>query len=71
MCRHLGYLGPPVPMKGLLFDLPHALATQAWAPRDMRGGGTINADETRFDGKLTYHNGQVYDMRGVKQVRPL
>ncbi|MEV4279326.1 ergothioneine biosynthesis protein EgtC [Actinoplanes xinjiangensis] len=44
MCRHLGYLGPPVPLKDLLFDPPHALATQAWAPRDMRGGGTINAD---------------------------
>ncbi|RAK26692.1 glutamine amidotransferase [Actinoplanes lutulentus] len=44
MCRHLGYLGPPVPLRGFLFDLPHALATQAWAPRDMRGGGTINAD---------------------------
>lgn len=33
--------------------------------------GTIDADETRFDGKLTYHNGSVYGMRGVKQVRPL
>ncbi|WP_430780266.1 ergothioneine biosynthesis protein EgtC [Actinoplanes sp. G11-F43] len=44
MCRHLGYLGPPVPLGRLLFDPPHALATQAWAPRDMRGGGTINAD---------------------------
>ncbi|MFC7531182.1 ergothioneine biosynthesis protein EgtC [Actinoplanes sp. GCM10030250] len=44
MCRHLGYLGPPVPLHDLLFDPPHALATQAWAPRDMRGGGTINAD---------------------------
>jgi gamma-glutamyl hercynylcysteine S-oxide hydrolase len=44
MCRHLGYLGPPVPLTNLIFDPPHALATQAWAPRDMRGGGTINAD---------------------------
>lgn len=33
--------------------------------------GTINDDETRFDGKLTYHNGNLYTMRGVKQVRPL
>ena len=33
--------------------------------------GTIDEDETRFDGKLTYHNGNVYRMRGVKQVRPL
>lgn len=33
--------------------------------------GTIEANDTRFEGKLTYHNGQVYDMRGVKQVQPL
>jgi glutamine amidotransferase len=44
MCRHLGYLGPPVPLGNLLLDPPHALVKQAWAPRDMRGGGTINAD---------------------------
>ena len=44
MCRHLAYLGTPVPLAQLLFDAPHALAHQAWAPRDMRGGGTINAD---------------------------
>ena len=44
MCRHLGYIGHPVPLKDLLLEPPHALATQAWAPRDMRGGGTINAD---------------------------
>jgi len=44
MCRHLAYLGTPVPLARLLFDAPHALARQAWAPRDMRGGGTINAD---------------------------
>jgi glutamine amidotransferase len=44
MCRHLAYLGPPVPLSGLLFDPPHSLSHQSWAPRDMRGGGTINAD---------------------------
>jgi glutamine amidotransferase len=44
MCRHLAYLGPPVPLASLLFDPEHGLAHQAWAPRDMRGGGTINAD---------------------------
>jgi gamma-glutamyl hercynylcysteine S-oxide hydrolase len=44
MCRHLAYLGPPVPLSRLLFDAPHSLAHQSWAPRDMRGGGTINAD---------------------------
>ena len=44
MCRHLAYLGNPIPLSTLLFDAPHALAHQSWAPRDMRGGGTINAD---------------------------
>ncbi|GGM61484.1 ergothioneine biosynthesis protein EgtC [Dactylosporangium sucinum] len=44
MCRHLAYLGPPVPLAGPLFDAPHSLERQSWAPRDMRGGGTINAD---------------------------
>jgi glutamine amidotransferase len=44
VCRHLGYLGPPIPLAALLFDPPHSLARQSWAPRDMRGGGTINAD---------------------------
>jgi glutamine amidotransferase len=44
MCRHLAYLGNPQPLSAVLFDPPHALVRQAWAPRDMRGGGTINAD---------------------------
>ncbi|MEU8819582.1 ergothioneine biosynthesis protein EgtC [Actinoplanes sp. NPDC048796] len=44
MCRHLAYAGPAIPPARLLFDPPHSLAHQSWAPRDMRGGGTINAD---------------------------
>ncbi len=44
MCRHLAYLGPPVPLAALLVGPPHSLLHQSWAPRDMRGGGTINAD---------------------------
>jgi glutamine amidotransferase len=44
MCRHLAYLGPPIALARLLFDAPHALVRQSWAPQDMRGGGTINAD---------------------------
>ncbi|MEV4627000.1 ergothioneine biosynthesis protein EgtC [Micromonospora sp. NPDC049523] len=44
MCRHLVYLGPPVPLAALLFDPPHGLVRQSWAPLDMRGGGTVNAD---------------------------
>ncbi|SDY91640.1 glutamine amidotransferase [Micromonospora pattaloongensis] len=44
MCRHLAYLGAPVRLAELLFDPPHALVRQSWAPREMRGGGTVNAD---------------------------
>ena len=33
--------------------------------------GAINADQTRFEGKATYWNGSVFDMRGVKQEQPL
>ncbi|WP_280273683.1 ergothioneine biosynthesis protein EgtC [Nocardia wallacei] len=44
MCRHLGYLGPPAPVGALLTRGEHSLRSQAWQPRDMRGGGTINAD---------------------------
>ncbi|GGL45149.1 ergothioneine biosynthesis protein EgtC [Nocardia jinanensis] len=44
MCRHIGYVGPAVPVGEVLTRGPHSLRTQAWAPREMRGGGTINAD---------------------------
>ncbi|MBW4701319.1 ergothioneine biosynthesis protein EgtC [Micromonospora sp. RL09-050-HVF-A] len=44
MCRHLAYLGPPVTLRSLLYDPPHSLVRQSWAPRDMRGGGTVNVD---------------------------
>ncbi|MEV0810981.1 ergothioneine biosynthesis protein EgtC [Micromonospora sp. NPDC050200] len=44
MCRHLAYLGPPVSLRGLLYDPPYSLVRQSWAPRNMRGGGTVNAD---------------------------
>ncbi|MFF5081846.1 ergothioneine biosynthesis protein EgtC [Actinoplanes sp. NPDC000266] len=44
MCRHLAYAGPAIAPARLLFDPPHSLSRQSWAPRDMRGGGTINAD---------------------------
>lgn len=44
MCRHLAYLGPPIPLSALLFTARHGLVHQSWAPSDMRGSGTINAD---------------------------
>jgi glutamine amidotransferase len=62
MCRHLAYLGPPVPLGELLFDPPHSLVKQSWAPQDMRGGGTINADGFGVgwytpDGPVRYRRG--------------
>lgn len=44
MCRHLAYLGPPTPLSALVLDPPHSLLRQSYAPADMRGGGTVNAD---------------------------
>jgi glutamine amidotransferase len=44
VCRHLAYLGPAVPLARLLTEPPHSLLHQSWAPNDMRGGGTVNAD---------------------------
>lgn len=44
MCRHLGYLGPETDLRTLLLEQPHSLLRQSWAPADMRGGGTVNAD---------------------------
>ncbi|TSD99769.1 ergothioneine biosynthesis protein EgtC [Skermania sp. ID1734] len=44
MCRHLGYLGPAVAVSEPVLRGEHSLYRQSWAPRDMRAGGTINAD---------------------------
>ncbi|GHF51266.1 glutamine amidotransferase [Amycolatopsis bartoniae] len=44
MCRHLAYVGPPVAPAELVFGAPHSLLHQSYAPDDMRGGGTVNAD---------------------------
>lgn len=44
MCRHLAYVGEPVRLTDLLLTPPHSLLRQSWAPKDMRGGGTVNAD---------------------------
>jgi len=45
MCRHLCYLGTePILLRTLLFDPPHSLVRQSFAPCDMRGGGKVNAD---------------------------
>ncbi|MEU8223830.1 ergothioneine biosynthesis protein EgtC [Kribbella sp. NPDC048915] len=44
MCRHLAYLGPPVTLSSLVLEPSHSLYEQSWAPTDMRGGGSVNAD---------------------------
>ncbi|MCO1577466.1 ergothioneine biosynthesis protein EgtC [Crossiella sp. SN42] len=44
MCRHLAYLGPAMPLADLVLTPAHSLLRQSWAPADMRGGGTVNAD---------------------------
>lgn len=44
MCRHLAYIGPVVSLAELVLQAPHSLLRQSYAPRDMRGGGTVNAD---------------------------
>jgi gamma-glutamyl hercynylcysteine S-oxide hydrolase len=44
VCRHLAYVGAPVRLADLLLTPEHSLLRQSWAPRDMRGGGTVNAD---------------------------
>lgn len=33
-----------MPLADLVLTPPHSLLRQSWAPRDMRGGGTVNAD---------------------------
>ena len=48
MCRHLAYLGPPVPVGELLLEPRHSLLEQTWAPADMRGSGSVNADGFGF-----------------------
>jgi glutamine amidotransferase len=43
VCRLLAYLGPPVTLHALLYEPPHSLHEQSWAPRDQRSG-VVNAD---------------------------
>ncbi len=43
MCRHFAYLGDEVSIKAVLYDPPHGLVRQAWAPRRQRHG-TMNVD---------------------------
>lgn len=44
MCRHVAYLGPPVAVADLVLSPEHSLLEQTWAPAEMRGSGSVNAD---------------------------
>jgi len=45
VCRHLAHVGPtPVTLASLVTEPAHSLLVQSYAPADMRGGGTVNAD---------------------------
>ncbi|MBK1782892.1 ergothioneine biosynthesis protein EgtC [Prauserella cavernicola] len=44
MCRHLAYLGQECSPSEAVFTAPHSLLVQSYAPKDMRYGGTVNAD---------------------------
>ena len=43
MCRHLGWLGAPVPVSSLVLDPPNGLLVQSYAPRRQKNG-LMNAD---------------------------
>lgn len=43
MCRHLGWLGAPVPVSTLVLDPPSGLLVQSYAPRRQKHG-LVNAD---------------------------
>lgn len=44
MCRHIGYLGPPIILSELVLNRPHSLLRQSYAPTDMRCSAMMNAD---------------------------
>lgn len=43
MCRHIAYVGAPIPLRTVLTDPPYGLVRQSWAPRN-QVHGTVNAD---------------------------
>ncbi|MDX3380552.1 ergothioneine biosynthesis protein EgtC [Streptomyces niveiscabiei] len=43
MCRHLAYVGDPLPLGHLLSEPAHSLVHQSWHPLHQRSG-TVNAD---------------------------
>ncbi|MFD5825746.1 ergothioneine biosynthesis protein EgtC [Lentzea sp. NPDC060358] len=72
MCRHLAYAGPAVPLDDLLFDAPHSLERQAYAPGQMHGGGTVNVDGYGvgwFPGPVRYRRaGPIWSDANLRQL---
>lgn len=65
MCRHLAYIGPPTTLAELLLEPANSLLRQSWAPRDMRGSGSVNADGF---GIGWYADGEVAPVRYRRSV---
>ena len=57
MCRHLGYLGPPITLDALLLAPEHSLLDQAKAPREQRAS-SLNADG--FGVRVTVQTGHFW-----------
>ncbi|RJO76339.1 ergothioneine biosynthesis protein EgtC [Nocardia panacis] len=44
MCRHIGYVGAPLPVGEILTRGTHSLRVQSYAPAEMRSRARVNAD---------------------------
>jgi ergothioneine biosynthesis protein EgtC len=67
MCRLLGYLGPTIPLEGLLYKPEHSLIVQSYQPREMTSG-VVNADGL---GIGWYHAQQDVDPFTYKSTLPI
>jgi glutamine amidotransferase len=79
VCRHLAYVGPPIPLASLLYDPPHSLVEQSWAPRQQRNG-KINVDgygvgwyapEVRAEPARYRRSGPIWADRSLASLAPV
>ena len=66
MCRLAAYWGPPQQLSSLLYDPPHALERQAYAPREMVSGH-VNVDGT---GVAWWRAGESQPLRYISDRPP-
>ena len=66
MCRMAAYIGPAVPLSTVLYDPPHSLERQAYAPRELLHG-TVNVDGT---GVVWWDSGDPEPRRYVSDKSP-